>query len=151
MAFKQFMLRILLLFFTLTTLITFAIYILGSLFAPDAQFGYDSLLSPMFYAACCMVPSLVMWSRKELSPRGMILRKILQFLLTEAVMLGLAFAIPVFDTSRPAVVLGIAGSVLVIFVLVFLFSWAVNSAQAKHANEELLAFQRLHGTDEQET
>ena len=44
----------------------------------------------------------------------------MQFLLTEAVVLGLAFRSRVIDTSRSEVVLGIAGSVLVIYLLVFL-------------------------------
>ena len=62
--------------------------------------------------------------------------------------LALAFALPGIDTSRPAVVLGIAGSVLVIYLLVFLLSWAANSAEARRTDRELQAFQRLHSADE---
>ena len=129
----------------LTTLITVAIYLLGSLYDGQARFGYEAFLSPLFYAGCCVLPSLVTWSRRELSPREWILREALQFLLTEAVMLVIAFRSPAIDTSRPAVVLGIAGSVLVIYLLVFLFSWLVNSARAKQVNAELREFQRLRG------
>ena len=71
----------------------------------------------------------------------------LQFALTEAVVLGLAFRTPAIDTSRPAVVLGIAGSVLVISLLVFLISWLVNSTEARKTNRELQEFQRLHRDD----
>jgi hypothetical protein len=142
---KQFLIRKLMLFFMLSTLITAAVYILGSVFDPAARFGYDALLSPLFYAGCCVLPSLVTWSRRELKPRELAFREVLEFLLTEGVMLALAFRSPAIDTSRPAVVLGIAGSVLVIYVLVFLFSWLANSVQAKQVNEELQAFQRLHG------
>ena len=147
MSFKQFLLRKLSLFFMLTTLITLAVYILGSRFDGDARFGYEALLSPLFYAGCCVLPSLVTYSRRELTPRAWVLREILQFLLTEAVMLALAFRSPSIDPSRPVVVLGIAVSVLVIYLLVFLFSWLVNSAQAKRVNEELLEFQRRRAAD----
>lgn len=147
MSFKQFLIRKLSLFFMLTTLITVAVYILGSRFDSDARFGYNAFLSPLFYAACCVLPSLVTWSKRELKPRALILREALQFLLTEAVILFLVFRSPVIDTSQPAVVLAIAGSVLVIYLLVFLFSWLANNAQAKQVNEELLEFQRLHGAD----
>ena len=147
MSFKQFLVRKLSLFFMLTTLITVAVYILGSRFDADARFGYDAFLSPLFYAGCCVLPSLVTWSKRELKPHRLILREVLQFLLTEAVMLVLAFRSPVIDTSRTSVVLGIAASVLVIYLLVFLFSWLVNSAQAKRVNEELQEFQRLHAAD----
>ena len=96
----------------------------------------------------CVIPSLVTWSRRELTPRQWLLRELLQFLLTEGVILALAFAFPGIDTSRPAVVLGIAGSVLVIYLLVFLLSWAANSAEARRTDRELQAFQRLHSADE---
>ena len=121
---KQFLIRKLMLFFALSTLITVAIYILGVLF-----------------------PSLVTWSKRELKPREMLLREMMQFLLTEAVVLGLAFRSRVIDTSRSEVVLGIAGSVLVIYLLVFLISWAANSAEARETDRELREFQRLHGVD----
>ena len=74
-----------------------------------------------------------------------VFRVALQFLLTEAVILFLAFRSPAIDTSRPAVLLSIAGSVLVIFLLAFLISWLTNAAQARQVNAELLDFQRRHG------
>ena len=144
---RQFLLRKLMLFFTLSTLITIAICILGTSFDPAARFGYTSFLSPLIYAGACVIPSLVTWSKRELKPRELLLRELLQFLLTEAVVLGLAFRSDVIDTSRPAVVLGIAGSVLVIYLLVFLISWAANSAEARETDRELQEFQRLHGVD----
>ena len=142
---RQFLLRKLMLFFILSTLITVAVFILGSVFDPGARFGYDALLSPLFYAGCCVIPSLVTYSRKELKPRAWILREVLQFVLTEAVVLAVAFRSSVIDTSQPPVVLGIAGSVFVIYLLVFLISWLANSSQAKQVNEELRRFQQLHG------
>ena len=145
MSFKQFLVEKLILFFMLTTLITDAVCILGFHFDGDARFGYDALLTPLFYAGCCVLPSLVTYSKRELRPREWILRVVLQFALTEAVILGLAFNSSAIDTSRPSVILAIAGSVLVIFLLAFLFSWLANSVQARRTNEELLEYQRLHG------
>ena len=144
---KQFLLRKLMLFFTLSTLITVAIYILGASLDPAARFGYTGFLSPLIYAGACVIPSLVTWSKRELKPRELLLRELLQFLLTEVVVLSLAFRSDVIDTSRSAVVLGIAGSVLVIYLLVFLISWAANSAEARETDRELQEFQRLHGVD----
>ena len=133
MDFKQFLIQKLMLFFTLSTLIGAAMYVLGAILDPNARFGYDVLLSPLIYAGACVLPSLV--------------RELIQFILTEAIVLGLAFSSSAIDTSRPDILFGIVGSVLVIYLLVFLLSWLVNSAQAKQVNEELLAFQRLHGVD----
>lgn len=144
---KQFLIRKLMLFFTLSTLITVAMVVLGTVLDPDARFGYEGFLSPLIYAGACVLPSLVTWSKRELKPRALVLRELVQFLLTEAVVLGLAFRSRVIDTSRPAVLLGIAGSVLVIYLLAFLISWAANSAEARETDRELQEFQRLHGVD----
>ena len=145
---RQFLFRKLMLFFTLSTLITVAICILGSVYDPAARFGYESLLSPLIYAGACVIPSLVTWSKRELKTGELLLRELLQFLMTEAIVLGIAFRSRVIDTSRPSVVLGIAGSVLVIYLLVFLISWAANSAEAREADRELQQFQRLHGVEQ---
>ena len=134
---KQFLIRKLNLFFMLSALITVAVWLLGSRFDAGARFGYDALLSPLLYAGCCVLPSLVTWSKRELKRREWVARVALQFLLTEAVMLFLAFGSPVIDTSRPAVVWGIACSVLVIYLLVFFLQWLTNSLEAKKVNEEL--------------
>ncbi len=144
---KTFLLRKLMLFFTLATLITVAVYLLGTALDPEARFGYELLLSPLIFAGACVLPSLVTWSKRELKPRELVLRELMQFLLTEAVVLGLAFRSSAIDTSRPAVLLGLAGSVLVIYLLVFLISWAGNSAEARQTDRELQEFRRLHGAD----
>ena len=147
MSLKQFLVKKLNLFFMLTALITVAVWLLGSLFDGEARFGYDAFLSPLLYAGCCVLPSLVTFSKRELKPREWILREALQFLLTEAVMLFLAFRSPAIDTSQPAVVLAIAGSVLVIYLLVFFLLWLTNSLEAKKVNDELQRFQQLRGGD----
>ena len=144
---KQFLFRKMMLFFTLSTLITVAMVILGTIFDPEARFGYDGMLSPLIFAGACVLPSLVTWSKRELKPRELVLRELMQFLLTEAVVLGLAFRSSVIDTSRPVVLLGIGGSVLVIYLLVFQISWAANSAEARETDRQLQEFQRLHGAD----
>lgn len=141
---RQFLVRKLMLFFTLSTLITVAVCILGTVFDPAARFGYEGFLSPLIYAGACVLPSLVTWSKRELKPGELLLRELLQVLLTEGIVLLLAFRSSVIDTSRPAVVLGIAGSVLVIYLLVFLISLAANSAVARETDWELQEFQRLH-------
>ena len=147
MSVKEFLVKKLGLFFMLTTLITVAMVILGTRLDSAARFGYEGFLSPLIYAGCCVLPSLVTYSRRELKPRALIAREALQFVLTEAVVLALAFRSRAIDTSRPAVVLSLAGSVLVIYLLVFLFSWLVNSVQARQVNGQLQAFQRRRGGD----
>ena len=144
MEFKRFLVNKLILFFMLSTLITVAVSLIGASFDGEASLRYETMLMPMKYAALCLLPSFVTYSRRELSPKEMLLRKALMFVLLEAVMLFIAFTSIVIDTDRIEVVLVIAGSVLVIFVLVNLFLWLKDSAEAKKMNLDLAAFQKLH-------
>lgn len=144
MEFKRFLVNKLILFFMISTLITIAVSLIGSAFDSDARFGYDTLLVPIVYAALCMLPTLVTWSRRELSPKQLLIRKAIMLVLLEAVILLIAFTSPVIDTERIEVVLVIAGSVLVIFVLVHFFMWLKESAEAKKMNVDLEKYQKLH-------
>ena len=144
MEFKRFLINKLVLFFMLSTLITIAVYLIGSAFDSEARFGYDALLTPIKYAALCLLPTLVMWSQHELSPKQILVRKALMLVLLEAVILFIAFTSPVIDTGSGKVILTLVGSVLVIFVLVNLFLWLQGSAEAKKLSRDLAAFQKLH-------
>jgi len=144
MEFKRFLVNKLILFFMISTLITIAVSLIGSAFDSDARFGYDTLLVPIAYAALCMLPTLVTWSRREFSPKQLLIRKAIMLVLLEAVILLIAFTSPVIDTERIEVVLVIAGSVLVIFVLVHFFMWLKESAEAKKMNVDLEKYQKLH-------
>lgn len=144
MRLKQFFINKMILFFMLTTLITIAIFLIGSAFDGDARFGYDVMLSPIVFAGSCVLPTLVTYSKRELKPKEMLSRMVLEFFLIEAVVLGLAFSSPAIDTSRKSVVLAIAGSVLVIYFMACFFSWLKESAEAKGMNEDLIQFQKLH-------
>ncbi len=147
MELKRFLVNKLILFFMLSTLIAVAVFLIGSAFDSSARLGYDALLVPIEYAALCMLPTLVMWSRRELSVRELLIRKALMLVLLEGVILFIAFTSPVIDTSSVRVVLTLAGSVLVIFVLANLFLWLKDSAEAKNISRDLEQFQKLHQAD----
>ena len=145
MSFKQFFIEKLSLFFMLTTLITIAIFVIGSAFDADARFGYAAMMTPLRYAACCVLPTFVTYSRRELKKKELIARMALELVLIEAVMLFFAFTSPVIDTNRISVVLVIAGSVLIIYIMARLFSWLRESAEARVLNEDLRRFRQMHG------
>ena len=144
MELKRFLINKLILFFMLSTLITAAVSLIGSAFDSEAQLGYGVMLMPIKYAALCMLPTLVTYSKRELSPKALLGRKVLMLVLLEGVMLLIAFTSSAIDTERPEVVLVIMGSVLLIFVLANLFLWLKDTAEAKKLNRDLEQFQKLH-------
>ena len=150
MEFKRFLVNKLTLFFMLSTLIALAISLIGSSFDGEARFGYELLLAPPEYAALCLLPTLVTWSRRELSAKALLGRKALMFALLEAEILFIAFRSPAIDTGSVRVVLSLAGSVLAIFVLVNLFLWVKDSGEAQIMNRDLERFQTRHRESRQD-
>ena len=144
MEFKRFLVEKLTLFFMLSTLITLAVALIGSAYDSGGRIGYADLLSPIRYAALCMLPTLVTWSPRELSVKELLCRKALMLVLLEAVVLLAACSSPAIDTGNARVVLTLAGSVLVIFLLANLFLWVKDSAEAKKMTLDLARFQQLH-------
>ena len=145
MELKRFLVNKLILFFMLSTLISVAVALIGSAFDSQARIGYDGLLAPVKYAGLCLLPTLVTWSRHELSVKQLLLRKVLMLVLLEAVILFIGYRSPAIDTDRAEVVLALAGSVLIIFVLVNLFRWLRESVEARQMNRDLARFQKQHG------
>ena len=141
MSLKEFLLRQLRLFFILTTLITVAIWVLGSVFDPGASFGYEAMLSPLSFAGVCILPGLVMYSKRELTNREMMIRKGIQLLLIEAVVLGIAFRSPYIASENPRVAAGLALSVLIIYVLANGIQWLQGTMEAKRLTEDLKLLQ----------
>ena len=145
--FKQFLINKLILFFMLTTLILLAIVFIGSAFDGDARFGYDAILAPVKYAFLCVLPTFVTYSRRELKLKELLFRIVLEFMLIEAIVLGIAFHSALMDTERVSVVLSIAGSVLVIFLLVYVFAWFKDSIESMKMNQALVELQKQAGDE----
>lgn len=143
MDFKQFLINKIILFFMLTTLITIAIFLIGSAYDGDARFGYEAFLSPLIYAGACVIPTLVTYSRRELRLKEFLLRLVIEFLLIEVVVLAIAYGSPTVDTGRVEIVLALAASVLVIYVMVCVFAWLKASVEARKLNEDLIRYQGL--------
>ena len=78
MEFKKFLIEKMTLFFMLSTLITAAVSLIGSAYDTEALFGYDALLAPLRYAALCILPTFVTWSKHELSLRELSFKSLIQ-------------------------------------------------------------------------
>ena len=140
MELRRFIVNKLILFFMLSTLIAVTVALIGSAFDPEGKLSYGAYLVPIEYAALCMLPTLVTYSKRELSPKALLIRKAIMLILLEAVMMVVVFTSNIIDHDRIEVVLIIAGSVLVIFVLANLFIWLKDSAEAKKLNRDLENF-----------
>ena len=138
---KEFVLDCIRTFFTVVTLINIAMFWMGISLFPDQTFGYEGFMIPVIYGLAGTLPNLAMYSNRELRVGELLLRKVIQFLLTEACVLFVAF----YDTSEvdraPWLIILVALSIFIIFVIASLFDWIQNYLSAKQMMEDLKVFQ----------
>lgn len=135
---KEIAKEILMSYFIVVTLINIAMAVLGLLLDKDRTFGYEVFFSPMIYGFLGIIPSLISYSRKELSIKEMTVRKILQIIFLEAVILSFM----VLNGVGELVILIPAGiSVFLISVLAEIFLWYLNYEKAKSLNQLLKVYQ----------
>lgn len=139
---KEFLINLITTYFALVTLITIAILILGSYFAPEASFGYIAFASPLIYGACGVIPTAVMYSKRELTMKEIVIRKIIQFFLVEGIVLAVTFQSLDIHTEQRKVLISMAICVFIIFILAHIISWIQNYMSARQMTKELILFQQ---------
>lgn len=138
---KEFFISMLTTYFTLVTLITVAMLILGLHFDADATFGYEAFLVPLVYGACGVIPMGIMYSTRELTIKEVIVRKVIQFLLIEIIILFVAFYGREMDAKQIKFMLLMGVSILVIYVLAHVIDWIQNCVSAKRMTKQLVRLQ----------
>lgn len=140
MDFKTFFFKkILLSYFLVVTGITAAAGIVGSIYMPHETFGYQAFLSPFLFGLIAVIPSLVTYSRKELSIKQMFFRFALHFLLLEVMILYFAYLEGLLRSRSITVSLFL--SVLIIDLTVRLVMWLNDRHLASELNNALRKMQ----------
>lgn len=129
-------------FFISVTLITAAMLIIGLLFRPDQQFGYEVFVYPLIYGLIGMIPTLVIHTNKELSVKQIIIRKIMQLLLLVVLILGFIFGGTVMNSDTIPAVIAVAFSIVVIYILVNVIEWMMDEKTARDMTQDLLRMQK---------
>lgn len=111
------------------------------IFKPEETLGYDAFLAPLIYGAVALIPIGFMYSSRELTLKEILIRKVLQFVSLEAILIWVVFGNIDMIVSNVSLVLSFALSVFVIFVLVHVITWVLDLEQAKQLTKELHSFQ----------
>ncbi len=131
-------------YFMLVTMILGVMMVLGMHFLPEERFGYEAFGAPLIYAAYGTLPNIVMYAKKEFTLKQFLIRKMIQLVLVEVIMINVAIPDEIMDAEKAKVVVCLAISILVVYILTHLIEWFQNCAVAKKMTEELLTFQRNH-------
>ena len=135
---KEFMGQVFISFFVVVTCRNLGMAFMGMIYAPDTRFGYEALLFPVFYGFLGILPSAVLYSRKELTVKQMLLRKIIQLILIEAIMVGIVFFLggTDFSTLLPFMIMVLAVCLAAEGIL-----WLAADKKVKKLNAQLKRFQ----------
>ena len=126
-------------YFIITTCVTAAIAVLGQSLDPTARFGYEGYLSPLIFGFISLVPSLVTYSRRELSFRQALVRKVLHVIVLEAMLIAFGFWTRILHSAAEASFFGLA--VFVVYLAVNLINWLLDKKEAKELNRTLKSLQ----------
>lgn len=139
---KEFVVDVLRTYFLVVALINVVMLVLGTQLAPDMRFGYDAFAAPLIYGAAGTLPNIVMYSKRELKVRELMIRKAVQVLLIEAAVLLVVFYGKIDFRQDPGIVLSVAISILIIYVIGCLIDWIQNSVSARKMTTDLVKFQQ---------
>lgn len=143
MSFKTFLKSCLREYFIITTCVTAATALLGQALDPAARFGYEAFFSPLIFGLIGLLPSLITYSPKELSFRQALVRKVLHFIVLEAMLIGFGFWSGILHSLTDATFFCL--TVLIVFLTVNLISWQFDKKDAYKINQMLKSLQGRNG------
>ncbi len=141
MKLKEFIKSTLASYFIIVTLVNVATLVLGSIFRPEQRFGYEAFLAPLLYGALGMIPVFIMYSPKELTIKQIVIRKIVQLIALEFILVLAGFGRENLKAENLALIASFALSVLIIYVLVHVISWVLNLEMARQLTMDLQSYQ----------
>lgn len=129
-------------FFIIVTLVNIAIFICGIVLAPDESLGYTAFIVPVIDGVLGVIPGLVMYSKRELTVKQMIVRDIIQLISIELIILVFSFGFSGFTNVDVPRLLAIIISVALVFVGVQIIMYLFDFKAAKKMTDDLKAFQK---------
>lgn len=130
------------LYFVLVTLITILLMILGLTFDSDRTLSYQAYASPLIYGALGVIPVFIFDQEKEISVKKLILRRVIELVLIEAIFMIIAFGADSIPTEKIGVVIGIAAGIIVIYGLTILIEYLLETGESRELNEYLSNYQK---------
>ncbi len=128
-------------YFIVVTLINLLMFAMGIVFAPEQRFGYEVFIYPLVYGALGLIPSLLFPEKRECSMREYVIRQIIGAIMTAVIIDGVMFAGKEMTKEYIVIAVVNVAGVFVIYALVNLITWVLDSKTARELNEELTAYQ----------
>lgn len=140
MSLTEFSKKILMRFFIIVTGINVAIAVLGLSLYPKQTLSYDAFFSPIIFGAAAVLPAYVLYSKKELTFRQMLMRRIVHFVLLEMLQIGFGYLTGYMNSFRNIAMLFLA--VLAVYLFTSVIAWIIDSRTAVEINKGLQRLQK---------
>ena len=129
-------------FFIIVTMVNIVIFICGSLFAPDQNITYTAFIVPIIDGILGSIPGLIMYSKRELTVKQMIIREVIQFFMVEIIILLFSFGFSGFRIENLNMMAIVALSVAAVYISVWVIRFFLDSRKAKKMTDDLKMFQK---------
>ena len=129
-------------FFIIVTMVNIVIFICGSLFAPDQNITYAAFTVPIIDGILGSIPGLIMYSKRELTVKQMIIREVIQFFMVEIIILLFSFGFSGFRIENLKMMSVVALSVAAVYISVWVIRFFLDSRKAKKMTDDLKMFQK---------
>lgn len=133
------------LYFMLVTFISVLLMVLGLLFDTDRTFSYSVFASPLIYAAIGVIPVFFPGQNRELSVKGLIIKRVVEVLIIEGLVMLIVFSSDNIPSQNRSVVIGIAAGIVVIYLIVNAMEYLYEKKIAEELNVLLLNVQKEEG------
>lgn len=121
---------------------------LGLIFYPEDRFGYEALLTAPIFGALSVLCGVVTQSKKELSVRQVLFRRLIHLLLIEGMVFGLNYIAGATFSVVASVILALG--IAVVFVMVYVILWLDDRRSAADFNERLKEYQATVVAEQEE-
>lgn len=122
-----------------TTCINLLEGVLGMLLYPEQLMKYDAFFVPPLFALFSVLLGMVTWSKKELTVRQVLFKRMLHLILIEIMVFGLNYLEGYIFPPTAALLLAVG--IAVVFILVYLILWLLDRRSAKRFNRQLKLYQ----------
>jgi len=114
--------------------------IIGYLYESERQFGYELFLSPLIFSLIATLPSLIEYSKNELSIRSLLIRKFIHLVVLEILILSVLIGFEIIKTVDMGISLSIG--ILIIDVSVRVIEWINDKRTADEINSSIKSFKQ---------
>jgi len=141
MKLTEFLKKIFITYFVIVTCVSAITGLMGLIYDPGRTFGYEAFFSPLIIGAISILPSFFLYSKKELSFRQILIRKVMQFIFIVIflVLLNSLSSTWTWDRFFPFVV-----SVAIVYMMVQLAMWIIDCRKAEELSKDLKSYQKMN-------